>query len=68
MQTDQLGRLLRRRAFIAQHLFTYRQPQLYSLIWRLATVAPLALQQTFGAFFGLLPPRWETAVSPSTPS
>ncbi|MBK7894489.1 MAG: FAD-dependent monooxygenase [Anaerolineaceae bacterium] len=67
LQADQLGHLLRRRAFIAQHLFPYNQPRLYQLIWRLATIAPLALQQTFGAFFGLLPPRWETAVSPSAP-
>lgn len=66
LQMDQLGRLLRRRAFIAKHLFTYNRPQLYNLIWRLATVAPLTLQQTFGAFFGLLPPKWETAVSSSS--
>lgn len=67
LQVDRLGKLLRRRAFIAQHLFTYRSPQLYNLIWRLATVAPLTLQHTFGAFLGLLPPGRETAVSPNPP-
>jgi hypothetical protein len=57
-----LGRLLQRRAFIARHLFTYNRPKFCAFIWRMATVAPLAMQHAFGAFLGLLPPRYETAV------
>lgn len=62
LQNDRLGRLLKRRAFIARHLLTYNRPQLYALIWRLATIAPLKIQHTFGAFLGLLPPQPATAV------
>lgn len=62
LQQHRLGRLLRRRAFIARHLFAYRQPELFSLIWRMATIAPRTIQHAFGTFLGLLPPRYETAV------
>lgn len=62
LQKHRLGRLLRRRAFIARHLFAYRQPEMFALIWRMATIAPLTIQHAFGSFLGLLPPRYETAV------
>ncbi len=62
LQQHRLGRLLRRRTFIARHLFAYRQPEMFSLIWRMATIAPLTIQHAFGSFLGLLPPRYETAV------
>lgn len=62
LQKHRLGRLLRRRTFIARHLFTYRQPEMFTLIWRMATIAPLTIQHAFGSFLGLLPPRYETAV------
>lgn len=61
LQNDRLGCLLRRRAFIARHLFTYSWPQMYAFIWRMATIAPLKIQHAFGAFLGLLPP-YGTAV------
>ena len=61
LQKDRLGRLLKRRAFIARHLFSYHWPQMVAFIWRLATVAPLKIQHAFGSFLGLLPP-YRTAV------
>lgn len=62
LQNHRLGRLLNRRAFIARHLFTYNRPQIYALIWHLATIAPLNIQHAIGAFLGLLPPKYGTAV------
>lgn len=55
-----LGRLLKRRTFVARHLFAYRQPEIFALIWRMATIAPLTIQHAFGTFLGLLPPRYQT--------
>lgn len=50
LKTAHLGRMLRRRAFIAQQLFIYKQPKLYNLIWQMAGIAPFAIQHAFGAF------------------
>lgn len=62
LQQHRLGRLLQRRSFIARHLFTYNRPQMWAFIWRMATIAPLTMQHNIGAFLGLLPPRYGTAV------
>ncbi len=51
-----LGRLLMRRTVVARHLFVHRHPRLWLLLWRLAAIAPLPVQQRIGAFLGLLPP------------
>lgn len=51
-----LGRLLKRRAAIARHLFVLRQPRLWFLLWQFANMAPLKVQQSIGAFLGVLPP------------
>lgn len=52
----QLGKLLRRRTFVARHLYQYRQPQLWNLFWRLAAHSPRMVQRHIGAALGLLPP------------
>ena len=51
-----LGRLLRRRAVVATHLFVHRQPRLWLILWQLAAIAPFKIQRSIGAFLGLLPP------------
>lgn len=51
-----LGRQLGRRRAIAAGLYSYRRPQFWQLIWRLAAVAPLPMQRAIGANLGLLPP------------
>jgi len=51
-----MARLLKRRTFIAKHLYQYRYPPLWSVMWRLANVAPLPLQRAFAASVALLKP------------
>ena len=51
-----LGRLLRRRFRVADLLYRQRYPWFWSLVWRLAAVAPQPLKQAIGAALGLLPP------------
>ena len=50
-----LGRMLRRRVAVARAIYSYRRPRLWSLLWRLADVAPTRLQRVFAASLGLLP-------------
>lgn len=52
-----LGRLLSRRTLIARHLYLHRQPWFWSLLWRLAAVAPSVIQHSMAAALGLLPPK-----------
>lgn len=51
----QLGRLLGRRTLVARHLYQYRYPALWSLLWVLAGIAPRRIQRSFGASLALLP-------------
>lgn len=51
-----LGRLLKRRALVARHLFQQNHPALWSSLWRLAAVAPTRMQRAIGAGLGVLPP------------
>jgi flavin-dependent dehydrogenase len=52
-----LGRLLGRWAFIDRNLYLHRQPRFWTLLWRLAAVAPAVIQQSIAAALGLLPPN-----------
>lgn len=51
-----MARLLKRRTFIAKHLYQYRYPPFWSVVWRLADVAPLPMQRAFAASVALLKP------------
>ena len=50
-----LGRLLARRTFIAKHLYQYRYPWFWGILWELAGIAPRPIQRAFGASLALLP-------------
>lgn len=52
----ELGRLLRRRGLAARQLYGYRIPEMWSIFWKLATIAPKRVQNKFGAVLALLPP------------
>lgn len=51
-----LGKLLHRRTVVARNLYVNRFPHGWALLWRLADVAPTAVQRVIGASLGLLPP------------
>ena len=53
---SRLGRLLMRRASVAKHLYQYRFPPFWALLWQLAAVAPAKVQRGFAATLALLPP------------
>jgi flavin-dependent dehydrogenase len=51
-----LSRSLARRAFVSRHLYRYRHPWFWSLLWRAAAIAPVAVNQAVGAALDVLPP------------
>jgi len=51
-----LGRLLQRRTLVARSLYGYRRSRLWTLLWRLARLAPPRMQRRVGASLALLPP------------
>jgi len=51
----QLGKLLKRRTMVAQQLYRYRYPLLWSSLWYLADIAPKRVQRHVGAYLALLP-------------
>ena len=51
-----LSRSLQRRAFIASHLYRFRQPWIWRWLWRAAAVAPAVVNQFIGAALDVLPP------------
>ncbi|MCB0076327.1 MAG: NAD(P)/FAD-dependent oxidoreductase [Anaerolineales bacterium] len=51
-----LGQSLQRRARLARSLYRHQRPQLWTVLWRLAAIAPPVVKQSIGAALGVLPP------------
>lgn len=51
-----LGRSLRRRAFVAKHLYRFRYPRLWSWFWQAAALSPAPVNRAIGASLDVLPP------------
>lgn len=52
-----LGRSLKRRALIARHLYRYRVPQFWALLWQMAMISPAAAKHAVGSALDVLPPE-----------
>ncbi|NDJ60444.1 MAG: hypothetical protein GYB67_04920 [Chloroflexi bacterium] len=52
-----LGRLLRRRAAVAEALYRHRVPPFWTLFWHFAASSPPWMQQFIGESLALLPPK-----------
>lgn len=51
-----LGQLLKKRAFIARHLYLHERPRFWFLLWQLAAIAPAVVQRAIAHSLALLPP------------
>ncbi len=54
--THELGKLLKRRAWVAESLYRYRYPWFWRMMWGGANIASKPIQRRFGAYLALLPP------------